>query len=87
MKHVEELETKFAEFKNCAIPARHFQARLFPRPLGLTQPEGIWIILCTGKHSRMTTIILPIPHFHTNFLLYKLPISFTEIQRNSDAKR
>ena len=36
---VEDLRMKFSEFKDYRSPARHFQARLFPRPF-LTRPEG-----------------------------------------------
>ena len=35
---IEDLKTQFAGFKNCGIPARHFRARLFPRPF-LERPE------------------------------------------------
>ena len=45
---------KLAGFKNCGIPARHFRARLFPRPF-LARPEGSGVQTSPWLYSQALT--------------------------------
>ena len=55
----EHLKMKLAGFKNCDIPARYFQAKLFPRPF-LAQPErsGVQTSLVTVCKLKITPHVL-----------------------------
>ena len=55
---VEDLKMKLAAFKSHGIPARHFRARLFPRPF-LAWPKGS--VVQTSQWARLVL------HFYSRY--------------------